>query len=197
MSFYVEAGTGTSERWGVTAMLFVDGENLCIRAQDHAAKTGDSLPGHHMENIYYWPIHAWPSSFFVRRSGLYSAPRSAHLPIRAVARTFYFTAVQGDELRVTKVEQELQEAGFSTPRVFKKRKGKKSKQVDIQLSVDMLSNAYMNNYDVAILVTGDKDYIPLVQEVQRLGKPVYLSFIESGLSTALKLTCDAFAPFEL
>jgi len=47
----------------------------------------------------------------------------------------------------------------------------------------MLSHAFLNNYDVATLIAGDADYVPLVEEVKRLGKVVYvLFFVSNGLS---------------
>ena len=42
--------------------------------------------------------------------------------------------------------------------------------------IDMLSNAYNDNFDVAVLVAGDGDYIPLISEIKRLGKVIYLVF---------------------
>jgi uncharacterized LabA/DUF88 family protein len=56
----------------------------------------------------------------------------------------------------------------------------------------MLTHAFMNNYDTAVLVAGDGDYVPLVEEVKRFGKRVVLHFFQSGLSEDLKLACDAF-----
>lgn len=70
-----------------------------------------------------------------------------------------------------------------------------SKGVDIALTIDMLRGAYMGLYDVAVLVTGDADYIPVVREVQRLGKNVYLIAFdhpEGGLNSELRLASDQF-----
>jgi uncharacterized LabA/DUF88 family protein len=75
---------------------------------------------------------------------------------------------------------------------------RKTKGVDISLTTDMLSNAFMNNYDAALLVAADADYIPLVEQVKRLGKVVYGSFFEhreGGLSEELRLASDTFYDF--
>ena len=54
-------------------------------------------------------------------------------------------------------------------------------------------HAFLNNYDAAVLIAGDGDYVPLVQEVKRLGKVVYLEFFEHcGLSPDLHLAADLF-----
>ena len=44
------------------------------------------------------------------------------------------------------------------------------KGVDIQLTTDLLTHAYKNNYDVAILVAGDSDYVGAIQAVKDNGK---------------------------
>ena len=49
------------------------------------------------------------------------------------------------------------------------------KGTDINLAVNMLSKGYQNAYDVAILVSGDTDYIPVVKELHHLGKVVVLA----------------------
>jgi len=44
------------------------------------------------------------------------------------------------------------------------------KTVDVNLAVDMVT--LQNNYDLAIIVSGDQDYVPAAQAVKDLGKPV-------------------------
>ena len=64
------------------------------------------------------------------------------------------------------------------------------------LTKDMLSHAFRDNYEVAVLVAGDGDYVPVVQEVQRLGKIVFVWFFENeGLNPKLKLAADHFFDF--
>lgn len=46
------------------------------------------------------------------------------------------------------------------------------KGIDILLATDMVSLAFRNAYDTAILVSGDSDYVPVVKEIQELGKRV-------------------------
>ena len=46
------------------------------------------------------------------------------------------------------------------------------KGVDVQLAVDLVSNAYLNNYDVAVLFSGDIDLYESVKMVKTLGKHV-------------------------
>ena len=44
------------------------------------------------------------------------------------------------------------------------------KGVDIQLTTDLLTHSFKNNYDVAILVAGDTDYVGAIQAVKDNGK---------------------------
>ncbi|MFA7708798.1 MAG: NYN domain-containing protein [archaeon] len=58
-------------------------------------------------------------------------------------------------------------------RLEKRPDGKKAeKGVDVKLAVDLVVNAYKDNYDIAILVSNDADFIPAIQEAKELGKQV-------------------------
>jgi uncharacterized protein (TIGR00288 family) len=111
-------------------------------------------------------------------------------------RAFYYTTVPGGSEVVRETMEALWSLGF-TPRVFHRSKDKPAKGVDITLAIDMLSNAIDNNYDAAVLVAGDADYVPLVEEVKRRGKMVILWFFEgSGLSPELRRAADVFEAYE-
>ncbi len=53
-------------------------------------------------------------------------------------------------------------------------KGIFQKGVDVQLAVDLVSNAYLNNYDVAVLFSGDIDLLESIRTVKNLGKHVII-----------------------
>ena len=53
------------------------------------------------------------------------------------------------------------------------------KGVDTIMAIDMISKAYRDQYDVAILVSGDADHIPAVKEVKNSGKQVYGVYFDS------------------
>lgn len=61
---------------------------------------------------------------------------------------------------------------------------------DIHLASDMIKGAYENMYDVAILVSGDGDFIPAVNIVQEKGKLVENAYFKQSLSWHLKQECD-------
>lgn len=191
-SFYapvVQPLTSTCEASGRRWMLFVDGENFTMRAQECAKKHGILLK----KGQYYEPnIFAWIPYLVGRRSIVPHAPITIQ---NSATRAYYYTSAVGDERKLQSVRQTLWELGFQAE-VFKKDKqSTKSKGVDIALAKDFLSNAFLNNYDVAVLIAGDADYVPMVSEVKRLGKLVYVIFFHgdgSGLSMALHLASDMF-----
>lgn len=61
---------------------------------------------------------------------------------------------------------------------------------DIHLASDMIKGAYENMYDVAVLVSGDGDFIPAVNIVQEKGKLVENAYFKQSLSWHLKQECD-------
>ncbi len=42
----------------------------------------------------------------------------------------------------------------------------------MKLAVDLIVNAYNNNYDIAILVSNDADFIPAIEEIKASGKQI-------------------------
>lgn len=60
------------------------------------------------------------------------------------------------------------------PLQYSYSRGVIQKGVDVQLAVDLVSNAYLNNYDVAVLFSGDIDLYESVKLVKSLGKQVII-----------------------
>lgn len=78
-------------------------------------------------------------------------------------------------------------------KLFPRTKERNAKGVDITLARDMLIHAFSGHFDTAILVAGDGDYVPLVNEVKRHGRRVVLAFFDCpALSPELRLSADAF-----
>jgi hypothetical protein len=174
----------TSRRW----MWFVDGENFTLRGQEHATSNGLTLLDgpFFRRNVFLWVPRLKPHAI---ASFNRVTPPTPPAPIRA----YYYTSEVGDQQRLDDSRERLWALGFQ-PEVFKKeRQQQKTKGVDITLAKDVLSHAFMDNYDVAVLVAGDADYVPLVNEVKRLGKTLIVCFFsDSGLSSKLRLAADDF-----
>ncbi|MCK4650249.1 NYN domain-containing protein [Candidatus Pacearchaeota archaeon] len=63
---------------------------------------------------------------------------------------------------------------------------------DVHLAVDLVSGAYEDLYDIAIIVSGDEDFVPAIKKAQKLRKKVINAYFKSSSSTPLKKTCDNF-----
>ena len=65
------------------------------------------------------------------------------------------------------------------------------KGVDIQLTTDLLTHSFKNNYDVAVLVAGDSDYVGALQAVKDNGKNVEVAlFGKERTSRPLREVAD-------
>ena len=65
------------------------------------------------------------------------------------------------------------------------------KGVDIQLATDMITHSFKNNYDVAILVAGDNDFVGALQAVKDNGKNVEVAlFGKERTSIQLRNVAD-------
>lgn len=172
-------------RW----MLFVDGENLTIQAQKWVTAKGFSLTEgeHYLPNVFVWMPGIKASAALTNKEN------SSHLQVQPHAvRAYYYTSLVGNDQTVLEVRRALWKLGFHAE-VFKNQKGRPAKGVDLALAKDFLSNAFNHNYDVAVLFAGDADYVPLIEEVKRLGKVVYVAFFCDegfGLSERLMLSSD-------
>ena len=60
----------------------------------------------------------------------------------------------------------------SCPSCSADMRGTEEKGVDTSIVTDMISLAWEDNYDVAVLVSADKDFIPVVEFLERKGKKV-------------------------
>lgn len=64
------------------------------------------------------------------------------------------------------------------------------KNLDTQLSTDMVAMAAQNKFDTAILVTNDGDYASAVTNTKIFGKKVELLYFRGKISMNLKKECD-------
>ncbi len=65
------------------------------------------------------------------------------------------------------------------------------KGVDVQLATDMLTHAFKNNYNAAILVAGDNDFVGALQAIKDNGKNAEVAlFGQERTSRALREVAD-------
>lgn len=70
------------------------------------------------------------------------------------------------------------------------------KEVDVAMACKMVVHALKDHYDVAVVVSGDRDFIPAIQEVQAAGKRVEVAAFESSVGEELRRSADRFHRLE-
>jgi uncharacterized LabA/DUF88 family protein len=110
-------------------------------------------------------------------------------------RVYYYDAIidpSDDQEEYNKQNQYLEnirEYNFhevKTGRLIKTKESYKQKGVDVLLAIDMITKAYHDQYDIAILVAGDDDFIDVVKAVKDgAGKLVYGAFYPKTASKRL------------
>ncbi|MFX1571102.1 MAG: NYN domain-containing protein [Promethearchaeota archaeon] len=68
------------------------------------------------------------------------------------------------------------------------------KKVDINIAIDIISFAYEDIYDTAVLVSGDGDFVPIVKKVKELNKNVEIWAFKYSLANALR---DSLEPINI
>lgn len=68
----------------------------------------------------------------------------------------------------------------------------RTKSVDINLCVEVMEYVARDALDSLFLVTGDVDYLPLIEATMRSGKRVYVGALSSGISARLRYAADRF-----
>ena len=99
---------------------------------------------------------------------------------QVVRAAFYIAAVPqemgadvyADQQRFLRRLRQQQELVVWTGRMAQADGVWREKGVDVKIATDMVSLAYRDLYDAAILVSGDGDLAPAVQEIRRIGRIV-------------------------
>lgn len=165
-------------------MIFIDGNNLYHSLKHVAGRTNLDfrefskrlVKERHLMRIYYYnaPLnreddeekYKMQQSFF---DSLDSVP--------------YLTKKFG-RLEKRLVRQNLPDGTFFSAPTYVE------KGVDTFIVIDMLSHAYKDNFDTAILVSGDEDFAILVENVKDLGKHVEVANL--GGSYLLRQAADKY-----
>jgi uncharacterized LabA/DUF88 family protein len=85
------------------------------------------------------------------------------------------------------------ELGFASVRGGTRKRPPRQKGVDTLIAVDMLVGAFTQLFSVAILVAGEADFVPVVNEVKRRGVMIVVAAANDGsLSDDLRRAADRF-----
>jgi uncharacterized LabA/DUF88 family protein len=188
-------------------MAFVDGENLTARFED-MLRTGreERKSSHAYKTI---GAVAYQQARFVWSQSTVNGFQNSE----ALQRVHYYTTFSGGNEELEAIHEQISslrafqfvDGAIDRPsnaitlisRVFHKTARKtKTKSVDINLCVDVLEYVRQDALDSVFLVTGDVDYLPLIEAVMKAGKTVYVAALSAGLSRRLKYCADKFIPLD-
>ncbi len=66
------------------------------------------------------------------------------------------------------------------------------KEADVMLATELLVQAFQGTFDVAIVVSGDRDFIPAIRAAQNLGKRVEVAALQGTYVSKLVESADRF-----
>jgi uncharacterized LabA/DUF88 family protein len=69
---------------------------------------------------------------------------------------------------------------------------RQQKEVDVAIASELLEQALMDNFDTAILISGDRDFLPAIEKVQNRGKKVEIAAFTESTSRIMQTSCDVF-----
>ncbi|HEY9826697.1 MAG TPA: NYN domain-containing protein [Stenomitos sp.] len=177
-----------------SVVAFADGENLVLRYEEMLRGGRTPLPEMvvHEPRVFVWSslVSKWTSMDLVRIT--------------------YYTSVVGSDERVLEVKKKIASTRFEynagtfrgsgqiVPRIHKKlAASRKTKVVDVDITMDVMRATLDPSVAVIFLLTGDGDYAPLLSEItSRTSKQVYLGAFSSGLSPDLATRVDDFVDLD-
>ena len=165
-------------------MAFIDGTNVLI---EMAKRIEASHSAHNPDDDILQLATMSINGLIQRLRG------DAGLTDIVVMRKYWFGSHHGSQETYNHLRTYLRKREFE-PIIFQKIKAGREKGVDIGVAKEMLINAFQHNYEFALLITGDEDYVGLVQDVKRYGAIVIGAFLQNGRAPELELTCDKFVP---
>lgn len=127
----------------------------------------------------------------------------------SIERCFYYDAIE-DERRHGESEDDFQFRVENEEVLFNRieelngffvrlgsltgQRNRRQKKVDILLAVEALDHAVRRNMDRAILLTGDRDFEPLVHSLVQLGVGVQIVSEKDHTSKYLRRAADGYVP---
>ena len=114
---------------------------------------------------------------------------------RDLIRTYFYGSTKVPPIpEQTSFHSKLEYMGIKT--TIKPLKYGKEKGIDVALVTDLLILAYGKTMDIAVIVSGDQDFVDAIKEVQRQGIIVEVASFPNGFSDPIKRTADKIIPLE-
>jgi len=123
---------------------------------------------------------------------------------RDLKRTYYYNIRQESDTNpiVGTEQQKFLDSMYDTPYVevrlgIWKQRGEimVEKGVDVMLATDLITHAYKDHYDTAIVVSGDADFYPALQAVKDVGKHIEVAAFDMNISAESGRVADVTIKF--
>ena len=165
-------------------MIFIDGSNVYydwqrlnrtkpLDIQKYVAVVQNLYPDVEFVRSYYFATETSSNSTF----------------IHSIRKIPYLDVVTG---RLQSKEISLDKLGVQCPSCGRNLFGHASTQVDkgtdINIAVEILTHAFNDSFDLAILASRDSDFVSVVKVVKHLGKNIEAVLFENAQHNALELT---------
>jgi uncharacterized protein (TIGR00288 family) len=102
-------------------------------------------------------------------------------------------AFEGEGASSKKLHETLRSMGVNViTRDCYDTESRQQKEIDVAIASELLEQAWMDNFDTAILISGDRDFLPAVEKVQKKGKKVEVAAFTGATSRTVQTSCDVF-----
>ncbi|MDZ7802121.1 MAG: NYN domain-containing protein [Trueperaceae bacterium] len=125
---------------------------------------------------------------------------------RYLVRCYYYNAPltddYGEDLRdgQTRFFESLRRIPYVTVRLGRLHRRHDGslveKGIDVSIAVEALGLAYEDAYDETVIVSGDGDYVELVEAIKRRGKQVEIAMFRNQSAGILMEYADVFRPMD-
>jgi uncharacterized LabA/DUF88 family protein len=94
--------------------------------------------------------------------------------------------------------EELQKAGYFTTTKIGTYAGDTYKcDFDVEMAIDITKMAHVIRPDIVVLATGDSDFVPVVNELRKMGIRVEVAAFNSSLSKLLQLKASSYIDLDV
>jgi len=73
---------------------------------------------------------------------------------------------------------------------------KEQKEVDVAMACDMVYHAISGHFDTAVVISGDRDFVPAIECMQGAGKRVESAAFKCSASSAVRRAADIFTELD-
>ncbi len=183
----------------MNAYCFVDGAHLREIAKD----SGHFLPDPRTLAVritYSNIVQHWGTNSSCSKAQAQVLPKDKRI---GLSRVIYYdgrpdddaTSSLEDYWRAVELLHDT-EIAFGVLRGKSRRQKRQQKGVDTLIAVDMLEGSFNRLFQVAILISGDADFVPVVDAVRRRGVMVVVAGEDKSVSDDLKRRADRFWPID-